>query len=215
MATVESCRREGTRCTGESALFVPSSAVSASDDDADSLAAELDTEFSPLSDDALDRRDYALHVDLILDAIFSFLRPIQVSSCARVCRAWKLIAERRARQSARLLLAPLIGLEAARSVEEEIYAMEGSGPGEANTLLRRVAANFSRNRDLATRVTSGELSPRALLGMTPLEMATPRDRAYVAEVRKAAIAAACAARAPSHLVVAEKGRHVPRYLRDA
>lgn len=191
----------------------PSSASSSSD--ADSLAAELDSEFLPLSEYALDRREYALNIDLVLDAIFSFLRPLQVASCASVCRFWKMIAERRARQSARLLLAPLVGLDAARSVEEEIYLLEGSGPGGANTLLRRVAANFSRNRDLATRVTSGDLSPRVLLGMTPLEMATPRDREYVAEVRKAAIAEACAARAPSHLVVAEKGRHVPRYLRDA
>jgi hypothetical protein len=183
--------------------------ASTDSDGGESFAAELDAVFlppTPLSPAGAAARDHALHIDLVINLILEYLPPPAQAAAARVSRAWASVAEGRSRRAARLLLAPLLGMPTARLVEAAVFAEAGAGPGAANAAVRRLASNLARNADLRARVASGALAPAALVRMTPLELATPRDRDYVASVTEAALAAASAASRGS-LAVHVRGRH--------
>jgi hypothetical protein len=161
------------------------------------LEAELDARPAsppPLSARGEAARDAALHIDLVVDVIFSMFPAAHAPSLARVCEAWREVAERRARAAARALLRPLVGLARARELEAALFA-GAPGVGARNAALRRAAAALRRNADVCARVASGALAVRDFLCAPADELATPADRAFVKRVREEELAAARAPRA--------------------
>ncbi len=187
--------------SGKMAASVTSSSQVSSWDDSDlerSFEHELATfpmigsrEFcgAKLSSSGEAARDAALHLDIVVDNIFSFLHVSFSTTLAEVCVVWSEIVERRARTSARTLLATLLGGRVALSVEQAIFLHCGgaAGVGAPNDLLRRVFSNLSSNAELRSRVISGALAPSDLLRLPPEELATAASRAFAKRAREEAV----------------------------
>jgi hypothetical protein len=151
-------------------------------------------------------RDAALHLDIVVDNIFSFLHVSYSATLSSVCVVWSEIVERRARTSARTLLATLLGGRVAVSVEQALFMHCGcaAGVGAPNELLRRVFSNLSSNAELRSRVISGTLAPSDLLRLPPEELATAASRAFAKRAREEAVRES---RLASRLSVEYSGRY--------